>query len=232
MNKLELDRFTPESRLLIDFTKEIIEEYKPMLQGLVNDFVYYKVKGDERKIYVDYGREILRYIGNVETDLEEKILYYLEQNNVDSRTENADYFVRNYLAFRLKQINIQPDIIYDTILYYDEYDKYKENFNGTFNRNYNLNFGKYTDMFHAKERLFISYYHLSKPIEEYINNKGLEDERERNFYNATETLYELGCEMDIELTDSKEEVERTILKNNLRFKNNKVKILKRFDNYF
>ena len=26
-------------------------------------------------------------------------------------------------------------------------------------------------MSYAKERLFISYYHLSKPIEEYINNK-------------------------------------------------------------
>lgn len=38
-NNSELDKFTPESRLLIDFTKELISQYKVMLKGQIQIFI-------------------------------------------------------------------------------------------------------------------------------------------------------------------------------------------------
>lgn len=126
----------------------------------------------------------------------------LEQDNIHSATGTADYYIRNYLTHRLEQINTQPQIIYDTILFYDQYNQLEENFTGTYNRSYTLNFGKYSEMFYAKDMLFISYPELAKPIEEYIEKTSMYDEKDSKFYTATETLYELGCEISPLLTDS------------------------------
>ena len=161
-----LDSFTPDSRLIIDFTKVLLEKETPNF------------------------------------NIENNVLHLLYKNNIYPTCGEADYYIRNYISSIFNSLNIKSDIIYDTVIAYDE-EKMMIN-EQRINNNHNL---------------------LFKPIDEYIERVSNNDDKERNFYEATNILYELGNEISLEESESKTKVEDNILNNKLRFNNNKVKKL-------
>ena len=180
---MEEIKFSKESDLLIDFTKELILEYNESLTKEIKNFRYKVNLNDsyERIVYLVNGKKMKRYTDRLKNSLKIDLAHKINENYKELNSKQIDGIVLNEITDILKIINIQPEIIHDSLVNLTKKDKLCRH-------KYDLNIYENDNLSFTKDCLEINYMNLSKPILKYI---GKSSNRKNNIVKAITLLEKL-----------------------------------------